>query len=248
NLVREVAIAFGNGVEAGLGAERRKPGRPDMGRNEVGMLTRFQGDLEKIAGIEAQDRPAVRGDVADSPKACGKPVHRLEVRRVDQMMDLSRPVALLVDRGDLDREHEAYRRHTRWRQRLPDLRFQLGLEAEQSTAGWHQLVPNLSEPSRMHAIPGANEPNPLSGRPPRHMLKVEVPAGRPRVFGVHMQVPVKAHGYALSSCESGMRHDAGPLARLIGTSPSSTGNSGDRPHHNEAAMVLCPVGVLRCWR
>jgi len=53
-----------------------------------------------------------------------------------------------------------------------------------------------------------------------------------------MQVPVKVHGYALSSCESGVRYDADPLARLIGTSPSSTSNSGDRLHHKEANMVF----------
>jgi len=53
-----------------------------------------------------------------------------------------------------------------------------------------------------------------------------------------MQIPVKAHGYALSRCESGKRHDAEPLARLIATSPSSTGNSGERPHHKEVNMVF----------
>jgi hypothetical protein len=53
-----------------------------------------------------------------------------------------------------------------------------------------------------------------------------------------MQVPVKAHGYALSGCESGGRHDADPMARLIGTPPSSTGNSGGWPHHKKAHVVL----------
>ena len=49
----------------------------------------------------------------------------------------------------------------------------------------------------MHAIPGADHGDALAGRPPGEMLEVEVAAGGPRIFGVHMQIGMKFHGVPL---------------------------------------------------
>ena len=60
---RQVAKAFLHRVEAGLGAEHRKPRRPDVGRNEQGLWIALradgQDDFEQVARVQAQDGAAV---------------------------------------------------------------------------------------------------------------------------------------------------------------------------------------------
>jgi hypothetical protein len=166
-----------------------------MRRNEIGVGARFQRDLEKVARVEAEDRPAVGGDVADTGEALGDAVGGGEIRRIDQVMNLPRLVALLVDRGNLHREHEAHRRAACRRYRLRDRLLDLGAQAEQAGLGRNELVLQLGAPDRMAKVAGADHGNTLARRPGRQMLEIEIAAGGARIFRVHVQVGVKAgHG------------------------------------------------------
>ena len=49
DVVGEIAVAVGDRVEAGLRSERREPRRPDMRRDQVGVGTGFQRDLQEVA-------------------------------------------------------------------------------------------------------------------------------------------------------------------------------------------------------
>jgi hypothetical protein len=69
----------------------------------------FQRDLQQVAGIEAENRPSVRCQVADARQAGDQPVGGGEIGHEDQVVDLPDLVALLVDGGNLHLEHEAHR-------------------------------------------------------------------------------------------------------------------------------------------
>ena len=68
----QVGVAVGDRVEAGLRAERREPGRPDVRRHQVAALAGVQQRLQQVAGVQPEDRPAVGGDVADPGQPPGQ--------------------------------------------------------------------------------------------------------------------------------------------------------------------------------
>ena len=110
DLIGQIAVACGDRIKAGLRAERGEPRRPDMRRDEIGVGTGRQRDLEKVARVEPEDRAAVGSDVADARQALGNALGGREVRRVDEMVHLPCLPGLLVDRGNFHLEHEAHRR------------------------------------------------------------------------------------------------------------------------------------------
>src|SRR5581483_5970434 len=193
NLARKIAVAFLDRVEARLRAESREPRRPDMRGHEIGIGMRFECYLEKIARIEAEDRTAVRSDVADPPEPTGDPVHRREIGCVDEVMDLPRLLALLVDRRYLHRELETHGRAARGGELRENRFLDLGLQTKQAGLGGNELLFNFRAPCGMDEIAGADHGNTLSARPPSKMLKIEVAARCARMFGMDMQVSVKPH-------------------------------------------------------
>ena len=52
-----------------------------MGRDEAAALVGLQRDLQQIVGIEAEDGPAVGGDVADGGEALGGSGKILSMKR-----------------------------------------------------------------------------------------------------------------------------------------------------------------------
>jgi hypothetical protein len=106
DVVGEVGVAVGDGVEARLAAQGREPRRPDVRGHEVAVLAGLEGDLEQVARVQAQDGPAVGAEVADPSERGGEPGHRVQVGQIDQVVHLARMVVALVDRGDLDAQRE----------------------------------------------------------------------------------------------------------------------------------------------
>ena len=207
---REVSVAVVDGVEARLRAERGEPRRPDMGGDEVRVRSRLQGDLQQVPGVEPQDRPPVRVQVADPGQAVHYPVRRIEIRGVDQVVDLPRPVELLVDGRDLDREHEPHGgplAPARGRQTFLDRPFQIRPQAEQSRLRRHELLLQLRPPRRMREVPGGDDADPLLAGPQGQVLEVAVPARRSRVLRMHVQVGVERHAAALPAAVSSTRPD-----------------------------------------
>ena len=181
--------------------------------DEIRAGVRFQGDLQQVPGIEAQDRPSVRVQVADPGQAVHHPLRRLEIRGVDQVVDLSRLVELLVDGRDLDREHEPNRSTAapaRRRQPFLDGPFQIGTQAEQPRLRGHELFLQLGPPRRMGEVPRGDDADALLAGPDGQMLKVAVPAGGAGVFGMDVQVGIERH--AVVPCRPPSHETVAPTA------------------------------------
>src|SRR5439155_20607575 len=99
---RQNAVALLDGIEAALRAEHGEPRRPDMRRNEVSAIARFERNFEQITRIEAKDRAAIGVEVSDTGKTRDEALRRGETRNVVKVVDLPRLVAFFVNRGDLD--------------------------------------------------------------------------------------------------------------------------------------------------
>ena len=203
---REVPVALVDGVEAGLRAEGGEPRRPDVGGDQVRPGTRFKGDLEQVPGVEPQDRPPVRVQVAYPGQAVDHPVGGFEVGGVDQVVDLPGPVELLVDGRDLDRKHEpdrVRRAPARRRQPLLDEPLQVRAQAKEPRLGGHELLLELGPPRRVGEVAGGDDADALLAGPEREVLQVAVPAGRARVLGVDVEVGVERHAAGFPSTASG---------------------------------------------
>ncbi len=200
---REVAVAVVDRVESRLRAQGREPGGPDVGGDEVGVGAALQGDLEQVARVEPEDRPPVRRDVADRRQLLPEAPGGVEVRRVDQVVDLARPLTLLVDRRDLDLEQEAHRTVAGGRELPLDLALDLRAQAEEPRLGGDELGADLLEPGGMGEIAGPDHRDPLAPRPQRQVLEIGVAAGRPRVAGMDVEIGVEHRGVT----ESGNRRE-----------------------------------------
>jgi hypothetical protein len=206
----QVAVAFLDRVEAGLRAERGEPRRPDVRRHEVGVRPGVERHFQQIARIEAEDGPAVGSDVADPREAGRQPVGAGEIGQIDQVVDLARALALLVDGRNLGGEHEAHRRPAGRRQGRQHLGFEVRPQGEQAVAGRHELVLHLGQPRRMHAIAGGDHRDALARRPPGKVFQVEVAAGGAGMAGMYVQVGVERHDGA------GLVYS---IPRIIGAGP-----------------------------
>ena len=174
----------------------REPRGPDVGGDEVRAGVGLQGDLQQVPGVEPQDRPSVRMEVADPREAPGHPVHRLEVRGVDEMVNLPGLVELLVDGRDLDRKHEpggGRAAPAGRRQPAFDEPLQIGPQAVEARLRGHELLLQLRPPRRMREVAGADDGDAFLARPEREVFEITAPAGRARVLGVHVQIGVEDH-------------------------------------------------------
>ena len=194
---RQVPIAVVHGVEAGLGAQRGEPRGPHMGRHQVRSGSRLQRHLQQVPGVQPQDRPPVGVQVADLGKAGNQPVRRVEVRGVDQVMDLPGLVALLVDGRDLHRQHEPDRIEAagagRWKLPLHGP-FEVGAQTEEPGFRGNELLLQLGAPGRMGEVARADDADALLARPDGQVLQVAVPAGGAGESRVDVQVRVEGHG------------------------------------------------------
>src|SRR5262245_29743572 len=181
-----------------------------MRRHEIGMRPGFQHDLEEIAGIETEDRPAVGGDVADSSEPRRHAIDSLEIRRIDQMMDFAGAVALLVDGGNLDLEHEPHRSAARGRQGLSRRLGDVVAQAKEAAFGGNELLLELGAPGGMGEIPGTDDADALAAGPGGEMLEIEVPAGGTRMLRVNVQVRVESHARRAPSSEPRRCSDRNP--------------------------------------
>ena len=143
---------------------------------------------------QTEDRSTVRAQVSDLLEARDHPPRGVEVRSVEQVMDLAGLVALLVDRRDLDLEQEADRRAAWRRHLLGDATLDVVAQAKEALLRRHQLLLQLGDPRRMREVPGADDANPLLLRPLRQVLQVALLAGRARVLRVDVKVRVVEHG------------------------------------------------------
>jgi hypothetical protein len=205
DVVREIAIALGDRIEARARTEHGEPGCPDVGRHQIGVGTRFQHDLQQVARVEAEDWPSVGGDVADARQSRGEAIGGREVRHVDEVVDLTRQLALLVDGRDLHREHEARLPVATGRQPLVDGSRDVVAQAEQAGLGRHQRLLQLSEPDRMGEVAGADDRDALLARPIGEVFEVAVLARGTRVFRMDVEIGVKAHRQASGGVRSDLR-------------------------------------------
>src|SRR5262245_22700612 len=164
-----------------------------MRRHQIGVRASLERDLQQVAGIEPKDRTAVGGNIADARKPRRDALDRVEIRRVDQVMDFARAVSLLIDRGDFDLEHEAHRRAACRRQCLRDRLLDVTAQPVESRLGGDELLLEFGAPGRMREVAGGDDADPFACRPGGKMFEVEIPARRARIFGVDVQVRVEAH-------------------------------------------------------
>ena len=105
---QQILVTLLQAVEAGTGAQDRKVGRPDMCRDEQHLGTDLQADLQQIAAIQIQDRPAIGGQIADGSQAPVELVDGGQRRQADDVMHLPRATVLPVDRTDLDTQQKTH--------------------------------------------------------------------------------------------------------------------------------------------
>ena len=194
--VAQVAVAVLDGVEAGLGAEHREPGGPDVRRDQHPAAPGgLQHDLQQIAAVEAQDRPPVGVDVADGDQRPVQGRRGLQVGQADQVVHLARPLAVLVDVADLHGQHEA---HVGGRAGARDLRRQLrrqlGPQRQQPAAVVDEPLLQLCEPARVGEVAGPHQADALALSPDPEVLEVELLARRPGEARVDVQVGHQLHG------------------------------------------------------
>src|SRR3989339_904908 len=78
-----------------------------MGRHQKTVSCLFEEDLQQVAGIQTQDGPAVRFDVADRGQFGVETFNRLKIRGKEQIVDLADLAVALVDVADLGGKYEA---------------------------------------------------------------------------------------------------------------------------------------------
>ena len=177
DMVGQVSEALLDGVETRFGAEQGKPGGPDVGRDEKPLGRLVEQDLEQVAAVEPEDGPAVRGDVAERGEFGVETAHRIEIRQVEQVVDLAHPAAALVDGADLGGEDKTDVRGTGRRSNTlghqarpvdPLVRSQ----AEEAGLGRFEVLVQMGEPARVGAIAGGHHRDPLDRGPGGQAVQV----------------------------------------------------------------------------
>ena len=182
-----------------------------MRRHEIGVRTGLERDLQQVAGIEPEDRPSIGRDIADAGEPRRDAIDRLEIGRVDEVMDFAGAVGLLVDGRDLDLEHEAHRRAAGGRQRLRDRLLDLVAQPVEAGLRRHELLLELGAPGRMGEVAGRDHADALAACPGGEVFEVEIPARRARIFRVDVQIRVEAHAgrafFAAGTHQRGVREN-----------------------------------------
>ena len=107
DVAAQILEALNQIVEARLGAQDREPGRPDVGRDQLGQGVGGQNQLQDVLGVQTQNGPAVRGQVAAGRQGRAEPLGRLKRGHQDDDVDFAHPLVLFVNTGDFAAEQEA---------------------------------------------------------------------------------------------------------------------------------------------
>ena len=155
----------------------------------------LQHDLQQVTRVQPQNRPAVGPDVADPLQPGLQPLHRLKRRRKDDVVDLARLIAALVDVADLAAEDEAHRAAAGGRHIGLDRGGQVGAQPEQTLFGGHELVAHLRQPAGVRDVARPDDVDALELRPAGQVLEGQVAAGGARKMRVDVEVGDKFHGW-----------------------------------------------------
>ena len=152
-----------------------------MGRHKDGRRADLQADLQQVAGIQPQDGPSVRGEIADAFQTAGKPVRIFQRGHEDEVMHLAHLAVPLVDGTDLRLEDEArfgvVQQTTLPLQKVGGLRLSLPQAVEPAVRILHELFTQLLPPLGMREIPRAQHIDALAAGPGRQMGGRELFAG-----------------------------------------------------------------------
>ena len=196
----EIVKTILNAVKARLGTEHGEPRGPDMGRHQETLRRLFQEDLQQVAGIKPQDRPAVGMDIADTGQLGVDPGRSLKIGHEQQVMHLAHLAVPLVDGTDLSGEHEPTfsalaGRAGRWGQYRIDRTPGRGLELEKSGLSRFQGLLDPGKPAGMGEITGAEQIYSLDPGPGRQADQVALFTGGPGKRRMDMEVGNIAHSY-----------------------------------------------------
>jgi hypothetical protein len=191
DVLGQVGVAFLHRVEAGLRAQDSEPGRPDVRRHEKAARIGRQRDVQQVAGVQAENRPAVGGEIADLGQRGGNPVRGVEARRVNKVMDLPGALTATVDRGYFDGKHEADGAGAGSRGIAEEPFLELRPDPEQSGLRRDEVLLQLRGPRGMREVSGAEHAQALAQGPPGQVPDVAVLAAGAREPRMNMQVSVE---------------------------------------------------------
>ena len=162
-----------------------------MRRNQIASRPGVQRDVKQMPGVQAKNRAAVRGEVADLTQ-CGRDHgRRVQCRGIEQVMHLAGAIACPVDSRYLGAEQETHRLlTTRWRVTAKPA-GQLRAKLEQAWLRGLQRLAKFLGPARMGEVAGADDRDPLPPRPPGQTGNVAVLAACAREPRVNVQVSVE---------------------------------------------------------
>ena len=183
---RQVPEAVLDPVEAGIGPEQRKVGRPDMGGDEHRPGADIQGDFQQIPGVQPQDGPAVGMKVAHLLQPQGQGLRLLKAGEKNQAVHLAHPTVPFINRADFPRDHKADRDLPARRQAVQAAAVLP--QAIEALLGGDQLLCQLLPPAGVGEIAGAHHLDPLAPGPPIQQLRDENPAGGAGKVGMDMQI------------------------------------------------------------
>ena len=89
NLVGQIEVTLGDGVETRFGTQNSEPRRPDVRRHKEAARPGAEGDLEQVTGVQAEYRAPVRSQVPRLGECRGNLPRHLERGRVEEMMNFS---------------------------------------------------------------------------------------------------------------------------------------------------------------
>lgn len=204
NLSGKVAKAILKPVKAGKRAKEGKMRCPDMRGDADDARVGFQSQREQIVRGEAEDRAAVRTDIANGLQPRGKAIGGFKGGQQKHGVHLARAPVLLVNGADFAAEHEL-----RPGKRARIGNSQLRLQPVQAAAVVKQPFAQLLPPLRMGDIARAQQRNALSAGPKGEMRRVAFAAGCAGKTGMNVQI---GDGHGLSS----PKKNCGIIISLVG--------------------------------
>ena len=151
---RQVAETFLHRFKAGERAEQREMRRPDVRGDKDRVGAHVQRRRQQIAGRQAEDRTAVRADVADLFQFERQPFRRVQRGQQYDVVHFAHAAVLLVNAADFARDDEPRRRAEI--AVLYDVQAVLG-----GLQRFFQFVP----PGRVREIPRPHKAETLAPRP-----------------------------------------------------------------------------------
>ena len=151
--------------------------------NVDGFRTDFQGNLQKVPTVQAQNRPAIGVDVPNGFQFPGEQFCGLKAGQQNHAVHLAHFSILFIDGTDLARDDKTG---------LPAAcqgavaQPQIVLQRVQSILCRNQLFLQFLPPRRMGKIPCTQNLNSLTPCPIIQLFRRQVLAGRPGIPGMNM--------------------------------------------------------------